>query len=105
MKKIKREYVFDRLSYFKRMRIAEDRDLVNGLRLNRNERVEDFPKDIIQKIFKNVPKYNLGKYPDHSKIYDNLSKFLNLKKNRCFLYLVSFNINGLLFFISSSNIE
>ena len=52
---MKREYVFERLNYFKRMRIAEDRDLVNGLRLNRNERVEDFPKDIIQKIFKNIP--------------------------------------------------
>ena len=91
MKKIKREYVFERLNYFKRMRIAEDRDLVNGLRLNRNERVEDFPKDIIQKIFKNVPKYNLGKYPDHSKIYDNLSKFLNLKKEHI---LLSSGIDG-----------
>ena len=88
---MKREYVFERLNYFKRMRIAEDRDLVNGLRLNRNERVEDFPKDIIQKIFKNVPKYNLGKYPDHSKIYDNLSKFLNLKKENI---LLSSGIDG-----------
>ena len=76
---MKKELISNRLNFVKRMRILENRDLKRGLRLNRNERVEDFPKEIIQKIFKNIPKYHLGKYPDHSSIYNHLSKYLNLK--------------------------
>lgn len=88
---MKKEFIFNRLNLINRLRILENRDLKKGLRLNRNERVEDFPRDILQKIFKNTPKYNLGKYPDHSVIYKYLSKYLNLKEENI---LLSSGIDG-----------
>lgn len=60
--------------------------MLNSLRLNRNERVEDFPRNILLKIFKNVPRYHVGKYPDQQNIYYYLSKFLKLKKNNLLLF-------------------
>ena len=86
-----KEFIFNRLNLVNRMRILENRDLKNGLRLNRNERVEDFPKGTLQKIFKNIPKYTLGKYPDHSVVYKYLSKHLNLKEKNI---LLSSGIDG-----------
>ncbi len=79
---MKRKFVFEKkeLSFIKRLRIPENRDLKNGLRLNRNERVDNFEKSILEKIFKKVKNYDLGKYPDHQVIYESLSKFLKLKK-------------------------
>ena len=88
---MKKELISNRLNFIKRMRILENRDLKKGIRLNRNERVEDFPKGMLQKIFKSIPKYHLGKYPDHSEIYKYLSKYLNLKKENI---LLSSGIDG-----------
>ena len=63
---------------FSRVRIPENRDLFNGLRMNRMERVEDFPKNFLEKVFSKTKKYDLGKYPDQSLIYNKLSNFLKL---------------------------
>ena len=51
-----------------RLRIPEKRDLKFGLRLDRNERVSDWEKNIFSKIFKNFKGYNLSIYPDLDKI-------------------------------------
>ena len=58
---MKRKFVFEKkeLSFIKRLRIPENRDLKNGLRLNRNERVDNFEKSILEKIFKKVKKENV----------------------------------------------
>jgi len=61
-----------------RIRIKENRDLIHGIRMNRNERVEDFPKFFLKNIFSKTKKYELGKYPDQSLIYKKLSKFLRI---------------------------
>ena len=53
-----------RLSHF-RKRILEKRDLVSGLRLDRNERVSDWEQNIFSKIFQNF----------HPKIFKILPKF------------------------------
>jgi histidinol-phosphate aminotransferase len=87
----KKNYVYNKLNPIPRVRILEKRDLINGLRLNRNERVEDFPRHTLLKIFKNIPRYHLGKYPDQQDIYYYLSKFLRLKKNNL---LLSSGIDG-----------
>ena len=68
------------MSSLKRIRILENRDLKNGLRLNRNERVLNYQNNLLEKIFKQNQRYNLAKYPDHSELYNNISKFLKLKK-------------------------
>lgn len=79
---MKKKFVFEnkKLSIVKRLRILENRDLEKGLRLNRNERVDNFEKGILKKIFNKTEKYDLAKYPDHNKIYKLLSKFLGVKR-------------------------
>ena len=79
-----KKFIFERkkfnyLENIKRVRITENRNLTQGIRMNRNERVLDFDQNLLSKIFKNVKKYDLGKYPDQGKIYKELSNFLNLK--------------------------
>lgn len=76
------KFIFEskKLSTIDRIRIKENRDLINGLRLNRNERVDNFEKNILIKIFKKAKDYDLGKYPDHTNIYRALSKFLKINK-------------------------
>lgn len=91
MKKIKKLFVFDKINIVDRIRILEKRDLNKGIRLNRNERVEDFPQGLLSKIFKKVKKYDLGKYPDQSLIYEYLSKHLKINKEKI---LLSSGIDG-----------
>ena len=80
-----------KINIISRIRILENRDLKKGIRLNRNERVENFEKNILLKIFKDSKDYDLGKYPDQSNIYDVLSKFLKLKKENI---LITSGIDG-----------
>ena len=53
-------YKKNKVSLIKRIRIKENRDLKRGIRLNRNERVENFEKGILSKIFKSSKDYDLG---------------------------------------------
>ena len=65
----------EHLSKIDRIRIPEKRDLKFGLRLDRNERVSDWEKNIFKKIFKNFKGYNLSIYPDLDKIYKKIANF------------------------------
>lgn len=58
-----------------RLRIPENRDLINGLRLDRNEKVSNWEKNILEKVFSRLPSYFLSIYPDLSKIYKKISIF------------------------------
>ena len=72
-----------------RTRIVEDRNLSKGLRLNRNERVLNFSKNLLSNIFKKVKGYDLAKYPDQKLIYKHLETFLLFgKKLQKLLYLI-----------------
>ena len=84
-------YNKNKISSVKRVRILENRDLKKGLRLNRNERVDNYPIGIYKKIFANVNDYDLGKYPDQSKIYKLLSIFLKLNEKN---FIISSGIDG-----------
>ena len=75
----------------KRVRTLENRDLKNGLRLNRNERVLNYQNNLLEKIFKKNQRYNLAKYPDHSQLYNNISKFFKIKKKN---FLLTSGIDG-----------
>lgn len=84
-------YHKSKINIQKRVRISETRDLVNGIRLNRNERVENFDKKTILKIFATTKEYELGKYPDQSNIYKLLSNYLKQKDENL---LISSGIDG-----------
>lgn len=88
-----RDFVYKKpkITVQKRIRILENRDLIRGIRLNRNERVENFDRKILPKIFNSVKDYELGKYPDQSNIYKLLSKYLKLREEN---FLITSGIDG-----------
>ena len=92
---MKKEYVYERLNLTQRVRIEENRDLIKGLRLNRNERVENFNQNTLKKIFNKIPNYNLGKYPDHTLLYRYLAEYLNIKKDNRTIIIVPHRENTL----------
>ena len=87
---MKKKFIFDtkelkHINSIFRTRIAEDRNLSKGLRLNRNERVLNFSKNLLSNIFKKTKGYDLAKYPDQTLIYKHLSTYLKLKENNFYI--------------------
>ena len=73
------------LKDIQRVRIPENRNLEEGLRLNRNERVDVWPADLLEKIFKDKPGYFLSTYPDSSTLYQKLGKHLGVDESKIML--------------------
>ncbi|MAD48322.1 MAG: hypothetical protein CMQ53_03100 [Gammaproteobacteria bacterium] len=69
----KNKFPLPHLNKIKRLRIPENRDLSKGLRLNRNEKVEGWPKDFLINIYKSKPDYFMSIYPDLSSLYKKIS--------------------------------
>ena len=79
------------LKNIQRLRIPEDRDIINGLRLNRNEKVDIWPKDFLTNIFESKPDCFLSVYPDFSGLYKKISKHINVDESKI---LVTSGIDG-----------
>jgi histidinol-phosphate aminotransferase len=75
------------LRYIDRIRVPESRDLENGLRLDRNEKVDLWPKDFLFNIFSAKPEYFMSVYPEHiiGSFYGKLSEHLKVEKNQIML--------------------
>ncbi len=83
----RRQYLKD----IKRFRVSEGRDLENGLRLDRNEKVQNWESKIVKDIFDKQPDWLLSVYPDSSKIYHLISKLHKVKEENI---LLSSGIDG-----------
>ncbi len=70
------------LREIKRIRIAEGRNLDNGLRLDRNEKVDVWPKDFLSDVFASKPECFLSVYPEITPLYMKLSKYLHVNENQ-----------------------
>jgi len=73
------------LTSLSRVRVSEGRDLAHGLRLDRNERVEDWPLEFLSDIFKHAPSSLLSTYPDQTRLYELLSTFHNIPTSQLLL--------------------
>lgn len=71
---------FQNLYDFKRTRVPEPRS--EALRLHRNEKPDNWPREFLDKIFATVPDNFLQCYPNHRPFYSKLSKFLGLPEDR-----------------------
>ncbi len=78
----KKSYLRD----IKRVRISEERDLVNGLRLDRNEKVDNWPKDFILEALKSKPAAFFSIYPDLSGLYKKLASHLSVKEEQVLVF-------------------
>ncbi len=77
----------------KRVRIPEKRDLSCGLRLDRNEKVDDWPEDFMFKILESKPRSFFSTYPDMAILYTKLSEHLNVSEEQI---LISSGIDGVI---------
>lgn len=75
----------DHLLKIQRMRVSEGRDLDNGLRLDRNERVSAWGKDFLTDIFSDKPDWFMSVYPEMDPLYQKLSIFLKINKENILL--------------------
>lgn len=73
------------LREIKRVRIPENRNLASGLRLNRNERVENWPKAMLQQIIADLPDHALSVYPDSSELYTAISDHVGVSEESILL--------------------
>ena len=68
------------LTDIKRIRVSEGRDLDNGLRLDRNEKVDVWPRKVMSEIFASKPDYFLSVYPESTSLYQKLARFHNVNE-------------------------
>lgn len=61
-----------------RLRIPERKQGPGGLRLHRNEKPGNWPKDLLERIFTSVPDNLLQRYPDVGPFYAKLAGFLGV---------------------------
>lgn len=76
-----------------RARIPETRDLNLGLRLDRNEKVDNWPKNFIELVLASKPQSFFSTYPNLSGLYNKLAFHLNVEENQI---LVSSGIDGVI---------
>ena len=74
------------LKKLKRKRVAEGRNLAKGLRLDRNEKVDIWPKNFLKNALKGKPSSFFSTYPEISNLYKSQRKLgeyriLFFKKN------------------------
>lgn len=76
-----------------RVRVSEGRNLKDGLRLDRNEKVDVWPADFLQKVFADKLPCFLSVYPESSTLYRKLAAFLGVEEDELML---SSGIDGIL---------
>ena len=68
-----------------RIRVSEGRDLDNGLRLDRNEKADVWPKQVMSDIFLKKPDWFLSVYPESTRLYQKLAKFHGVDESELLL--------------------
>ena len=68
-----------------RVQTSENRDLVNGTLLDRNERVESFNDKTYRSIIKNISRFSLNATPDIQNLYKKISKLFKIKIHNIYI--------------------
>ena len=61
------------------------RDLVDGLRLDRNERVSNFSEEVFSEILTSFPPHMISASPEAGTLYGKLANFLNIDRSNIYL--------------------
>lgn len=61
------------------------RDLKNGMRLDRNERVSNFDDDTLKKIWKAFPSYSFSASPESGFLYKKIAKSIKMPEENIFI--------------------
>ena len=63
----------------KRYQTSENRDVLNGIILDRNERADHYDTKEFNSVLNKIPKFSLNATPDISLLYKKIAKLHNLK--------------------------
>ena len=69
----------------KRYQTSENRDVLNGIILDRNERADHYANSEFKNVLSRIPKFSLNATPDISLLYNKIAKLHNLKKNNIYI--------------------
>ena len=61
------------------------RDLDNGIRLDRNEKVSNFPDEVLNDIFSQFKGYSLSASPESTSLYNKIAKYLDVSEEKIFI--------------------
>jgi histidinol-phosphate aminotransferase len=73
------------ISNLDRYQTSLGRDLVSGLRLDRNERVDDLPQEIIDDIFSKLSPHCFAASPEAGSLYEAIAQTLELNTGQIFV--------------------
>lgn len=79
------------MKIIKRRKINEKRDLINGLRLDRHEKVDNWDKKIFLDIINNQKNYIFGTHPNLSNLYKFISRLTKIPEKNI---LVTSGVEG-----------
>lgn len=68
-----------------RLQTSQNRDIKNGVLLDRNERVESFDKNTFKQIIKSISRFSINATPDIQGLYEKLSKTFKVKKENIYI--------------------
>ncbi len=69
----------------KRYQTSLGRDLEKGLRLDRNEKVSNFPEKIMSDILRQFKPYSLSASPESEGLYKDIAKSLGIRKDKIYV--------------------
>ena len=78
-------FIKDNYIKLQRYQTSLGRDLSNGIRLDRNERVSNLSNEDLNNILNIFKNYSLSASPESDELYKSLSKYLKVEKNELFI--------------------
>ena len=78
-------FIKPHIKRLKRYQTSLGRELENGIRLDRNEKVSNFTKKEMDDIFKTFKNYSLSASPESSPLYQKIAKTFNIHQENIFI--------------------
>ena len=78
-------FIKPHIKKLKRYQTSLGRDLDHGIRLDRNEKVSDFSKEVMDDIFGIFKNYSLSASPEALPLYHKIADTLNISENKIFV--------------------
>lgn len=85
MKRKVKENFKAHIQELQRYQTSLNRDIEMGDRLDRNEKVSNFPDEVIADIFRQFQNFSLSVSPESALLYEKLASTFNIKKNKIYL--------------------
>lgn len=80
-----KQHFKEHIKALKRYQTSLGRDLEHGCRLDRNEKVSNFPDDVMAEIFQQFRNYSLSASPESAVLYERIADNLKIDKEKIYI--------------------